>query len=91
VDWGRTRTFDRVEVSFTTGGPHSLPAAIGVEVGDGERFVPVTGAAVAWADASDRPTVITFDAVRGSRLRLTLTSGRPGEAQGAVRISRLEA
>ncbi|MEV4230137.1 glycoside hydrolase family 2 TIM barrel-domain containing protein [Streptomyces bobili] len=91
VDWGRTRSFDRVEVSFTTGGVHSLPAAIGVEIGDGERYVPVTGAAVTWADASDRPTVITFDAVRGSRLRLTLTSGRPGEVQGAVRISRLEA
>ncbi|MET9504437.1 glycoside hydrolase family 2 TIM barrel-domain containing protein [Streptomyces sp. NPDC006622] len=91
VDWGRTRTFDRVEVSFTTGGAHSLPAAIVVEVGDGERFTPVTGAAVAWADASDRPTVITFDAVRGSRLRLNLTSSHPGEVRGSIRISKLEA
>ncbi|OQD53481.1 hypothetical protein BM536_029050 [Streptomyces phaeoluteigriseus] len=88
-----------MEVSFTTAAAHSLPAAILVEVGDGERWAPVTGAAVAWADTSDRPAVVTFDAsavvtfdaVRGSRPRLTLTSSRPGEVQGAVRISRLEA
>ncbi|MFI9543949.1 glycoside hydrolase family 2 TIM barrel-domain containing protein [Streptomyces sp. NPDC052016] len=91
VDWGRTRTFDRVEVSFTVGGAHSLPAAVEVAVWDGRRYTPVTGAAVDWADASDEPTVVTFDAVRGSRLRLTLTSAHPGEVRGAVRISRLEA
>ncbi|MFI6034933.1 glycoside hydrolase family 2 TIM barrel-domain containing protein [Streptomyces sp. NPDC051315] len=91
VDWGRTRTLDRVEVSFTVGDTHSLPAAVEVAVWDGERYAPVTGAAVDWAEASDEPTVITFDAVRGSRLRLTLTSGHPGEVRGALRISRLEA
>ncbi|WP_425247430.1 glycoside hydrolase family 2 TIM barrel-domain containing protein [Streptomyces sp. NEAU-NA10] len=91
VDWGRTRTFDRVEVTFTVDATHSLPGAVEVAVWDGERYRPVTGAAVDWADASDQPTVITFDAVRGSRLRLTLTSSRPGEVQGAVRIGKLEA
>jgi beta-galactosidase len=91
VDWGRTRTFDRVEVSFTLSATHSLPAAVEAAVWDGERYAPVTGAAVDWAKASDEPTVITFDAVRGSRLRLTLTSAHPGEAQGAVRISKLVA
>ncbi|MFF8970080.1 glycoside hydrolase family 2 TIM barrel-domain containing protein [Streptomyces sp. NPDC014995] len=91
VDWGRTRTVDRVEVSFTVGATHSLPASVEVAVWDGKRYAPVTGAAVDWAEASDEPTVITFDAVRGSRLRLTLTSSHPGEARGALRISRLEA
>ena len=57
---------------------------------DGERYVPVTGAAVEWAAASDAPTLVTFDPVRGSRLRLTLTSAAPGTTRGAVRISRLE-
>jgi beta-galactosidase len=90
VDFGRARTFDRVEVSFTLGATHSLPASVEAEVWDGRRYVPVKGAAVDWATASDEPTVITFDAVRGSRLRLTLTSGHPGEVQGAVRISKLE-
>jgi beta-galactosidase len=90
VDFGRTRTFDRAEVSFTLTATHSLPAAVDVEVWDGRAYVPVRGAAVDWADVSDEPTVITFDAVRGSRLRLTLTSAHPGERRGAVRISRLE-
>jgi hypothetical protein len=91
VDWGRPRSFDRVEVSFTVDATHSLPAAVAVAVWDGGGWAPVEGAAVDWATASDSPTVVTFDAVRGSRLRLTLTSSRPGVAQGAVRISKLEA
>jgi beta-galactosidase len=91
VDWGRPRDFDRVAVSFTVDATHSLPASVEVEVWDGERYVPVTGAVVDRATASDAPTVVTFDPVRGSRLRLTLTSGAPGEVRGAVRISGLEA
>ncbi|TPQ22751.1 glycoside hydrolase family 2 TIM barrel-domain containing protein [Streptomyces sporangiiformans] len=90
VAWGRTRTVDRVEVSFTVDATHTLPATVEVAYWDGHRYRPVRGAAVDWATASDAPTVITFDAVRGSRLRLTLTSRHPGEARGAQRISRLE-
>ncbi|WP_405608715.1 glycoside hydrolase family 2 TIM barrel-domain containing protein [Streptomyces sp. NBC_00076] len=90
VDFGRTRTFDRAEVSFTLSETHSLPAAVEAEVWDGGAYVPVKGAVVDWATASDAPTVITFDAVRGSRLRLRLNSAHPGEARGAVRVSRLE-
>lgn len=91
VDYGRARTFDRVEVSFTVDATHSLPASVEVAVWNGHRYVPVTGAAVDWATATDAPTIITFAAERGSRLRLTLTSAHPGEAAGAVRISKLEA
>ncbi|GGS42967.1 glycoside hydrolase family 2 TIM barrel-domain containing protein [Streptomyces griseoviridis] len=91
VDYGRTRRFDRVEVSFTTDAAHTLPAAVRAEVWNGRAWRPVEGARTDWATASGRPTVLTFDAVRGSRLRLTLTSAHPGEARGAVRISRLEA
>jgi beta-galactosidase len=90
VDWGRARSFDRVEVSFTVDATHTAPASVEVSVGDGRRYRPVTGAAVDWATASDAPTVITFDTVRGSRLRLLFTSAHPGAANGAVRVSRLE-
>ncbi|WP_210587208.1 glycoside hydrolase family 2 TIM barrel-domain containing protein [Streptomyces sp. GESEQ-35] len=90
VDWGRARTLDRVEVSFTVDTAHSLPASVEVAVWDGRRYAPVDGEAVDWAAASDEPTVITFDAVRGSRLRLTMISRYPGESRGSVRISRLE-
>ncbi|MET7689369.1 glycoside hydrolase family 2 TIM barrel-domain containing protein [Streptomyces sp. NPDC005483] len=90
VDFGRARTFDRAEVSFTLSATHSLPASVEAAVWDGKRFAPVEGASVAWATASGEPTVITFGAVRGSRLRLTLTSAYPGETRGAVRITKLE-
>ncbi|KPI22206.1 Beta-galactosidase [Actinobacteria bacterium OK074] len=91
VDFGRGRSFDRVEVSFTVDATHSLPASVAVSAWDGGRWTPVTGAVVDWADGSDAPTVITFDPVRGSRLRLDLTSAHPGAANGAQRIVRLDA
>ncbi|MEW2398817.1 glycoside hydrolase family 2 TIM barrel-domain containing protein [Streptomyces sp. NPDC046862] len=90
VDWGRPRTVDRVEVSFTVGAAHTLPASVEVSVWDGRRYVPVEGVKTEWATESDASTVITFDAVRGTRLRLLMTSAHPGDAKGAVRISRLE-
>ncbi|WP_327726480.1 DUF4982 domain-containing protein [Streptomyces sp. NBC_00487] len=90
VDWGRAGTVDRVEASFTVDAGHTLPEAVGVEVWDGERYVPAEGVKTDWATTSDAPTVITFAPLRGSRIRLTLTSRHPGEARGAVRISRLD-
>ncbi|MDX3710866.1 glycoside hydrolase family 2 TIM barrel-domain containing protein [Streptomyces europaeiscabiei] len=90
VDWGRPGTVDRVEVSFTVDAGHTLPEAVGVEVWDGSRYVPAEGAKADWATTSDAPTAITFAPLRGTRVRLTLTSRHPGEARGAVRISRLD-
>ncbi|MGW4910516.1 glycoside hydrolase family 2 TIM barrel-domain containing protein [Streptomyces sp. NPDC004270] len=90
VDFGRTRAFDRVDVSFTVDAAHTLPASVEVAVWDGRAYRAVEGTTVDWAGASDTPTVITFTRVRGSRLRLTLTSAHPGETSGAVRISRLD-
>ncbi|MFJ5997195.1 glycoside hydrolase family 2 TIM barrel-domain containing protein [Streptomyces sp. NPDC092370] len=90
VDHGRTRRFDRVDVSFTVDATHSLPTAIGVQVWDGRAWQSARNTEIGWATASDTPTVITFEAVRGSRIRLTLTSRHPGEPRGAIRITRLE-
>ncbi|WP_328551963.1 glycoside hydrolase family 2 TIM barrel-domain containing protein [Streptomyces sp. NBC_00358] len=90
VAWARPRRVDRVEVSFTVDATHARPASAEVSVWDGERYAPVRGAVVDWATTSDAPTVITFEAVRGSRLRLVLASGHPGAADGGLRISRLE-
>jgi beta-galactosidase len=91
VDYGRTRRFDRVEVSFTTDAGHTLPAEVRVEVFTGRAWRPAEGVRTDWATASDEPTVIAFEAVRGSRIRLTLTSRYPGEPRGAIRVSRLAA
>ncbi|MGW0841920.1 glycoside hydrolase family 2 TIM barrel-domain containing protein [Streptomyces sp. NPDC002787] len=90
VDWGRPGTVDRVEVSFTVDAGHTLPEAVAVEVWNGRRYVPTEGTQVDWATASDAPTVIAFTPVRGSRVRLRMTSRHPGEARGALRISRLD-
>ncbi|MEV5452628.1 glycoside hydrolase family 2 TIM barrel-domain containing protein [Streptomyces sp. NPDC052535] len=90
VDHGRTRGYDRVEVSFTVDDGHSLPAAVEVAVWDGRAWRAAKGARTGWATASDAPTVITFDRLRGSRIRLTFTSRHPGEPRGAIRVSRLE-
>ncbi|QKW59420.1 DUF4982 domain-containing protein [Streptomyces sp. NA03103] len=90
VDHGRTRGYDRVEVSFTVDDGHSLPAAVEVAVWDGRAWRAAKGTRTGWATASDAPTVITFDRLRGSRIRLTFTSRHPGEPRGAIRVSRLE-
>ncbi|MGC0387026.1 glycoside hydrolase family 2 TIM barrel-domain containing protein [Streptomyces sp. SAI-129] len=91
VDHGRTRTYDRVEVSFTVDNGHSLPAAVEVTVWDGRAWRAAEEVRTEWATASDAPTVLAFRPLRGSRIRLTLTSRHPGEARGAIRVSRLEA
>ncbi|MER7056465.1 glycoside hydrolase family 2 TIM barrel-domain containing protein [Streptomyces sp. NPDC000351] len=91
VDHGRRRTYDRIEVSFTVDATHSLPATVEVAVWDGRAWRAAKGARTDWAAQSDAPTVITFDPVRGSRVRLTLTGRHPDEVEGAVRVSRLEA
>ncbi|MZF90985.1 glycoside hydrolase family 2 TIM barrel-domain containing protein [Streptomyces sp. SID5643] len=91
VDHGRTRGFHRVDVSFTVDATHSLPATIEVAVWDGRAWQPARDAGISWAAASDAPTAITFAPLRGSRIRLTLTSRHPDEARGAIRISRIDA
>jgi beta-galactosidase len=90
VDHGRTRGFDRVDVSFTVDATHSLPATIEVAVWDGRAWQAARDTEIGWAAASDTPTAITFRPLRGSRIRLTLTSRHPDEARGAIRISRLD-
>jgi beta-galactosidase len=88
--WAQEREIGRVEVSFTVDAKHSLPASVDVSVWDGNRFVAVRDADIDWAAASGEPTVITFDAVHGNRLRLDLTSRRPGEPAGAFGIVALD-
>lgn len=90
VTWQAPRSFDSVKVSFTVDAAHSLPASVTVSYWDGSRFVAARNQSVTWATASDDPTVISFDKVTASRLRLDLTSAHPGAPDGAQRISTLE-
>ncbi|MER6166948.1 hypothetical protein ABT188_20700 [Streptomyces violaceorubidus] len=70
---------------------HSLPARVEVAVRDGRAWRAATDVRTDWATVSDAPTVVGFRPLRGSRVRLTPTSRHPGEARGAIRVSRLEA
>ncbi|WP_306316504.1 MULTISPECIES: glycoside hydrolase family 2 TIM barrel-domain containing protein [unclassified Streptomyces] len=90
VEWAEVRTVGRVEASFTVDARHSLPAKITVAAWDGEAYADVPDVDIAWSGTSGSPTVITFDAVRTTRIRLTLTSRKPGAVEGAVGISALE-
>jgi beta-galactosidase len=77
--------------TFTTGGPLSLPASIAVTYWNGREFVPVRHLKITWATASNQPTTITFDPVRTSQIRLTMTSPSPGTAAGFLQIAELQA
>ncbi|MFJ8822829.1 glycoside hydrolase family 2 TIM barrel-domain containing protein [Streptomyces sp. NPDC102467] len=90
VEWEEEREIGRVEVSFTVDARHALPESVAVSVWNGKRYVPVPDADIDWAAESGEPTLVTFDAVRGSRLRLDLVSGQPGTAKGAFGISALD-
>lgn len=90
VDFGRAKNVGRAEVSFTVDATHSLPKAVEVAVWDGAKYVPANGVSVSWATASDAPSVVTFGQLKGTRVKLTFVSAHPGEARGAVRVSRLD-
>jgi beta-galactosidase len=89
VTWAAPLTFGTVEVSFTLDATHTLPASVAVSYWDGDRFAAVRNQAVTWATTSDAPTVIAFDQVTGSGIRLDLTSAHPGAVDGAQRITTL--
>ncbi|MEV3858771.1 sugar-binding domain-containing protein [Streptomyces sp. NPDC050095] len=92
VAWEQDRAVGRIEVSFTVDAKHSLPKTVEVATWDGERYVAVPADAldIAWASGSGTPTVLTFDAVRTRKVRLTMTSGSPGTAEGALGIVALD-
>jgi beta-galactosidase len=89
VAWAAPRSIGSVTVAFTVDATHSLPATVTVSHWDGDRFVPARDQAVSWASASGGPTVITFARLHTDRIRLDLTSARPGSADGAQRITAL--
>jgi beta-galactosidase len=90
VAWPTARTVGAVTVNFTTSTTLALPATIEVTYRDGRRFRPVGNPHVTMATGSDQPTTVTFDAVRTSEIRLTMTSPTPDTSAGFLRISALQ-
>ncbi|WP_095984947.1 glycoside hydrolase family 2 TIM barrel-domain containing protein [Cystobacter fuscus] len=90
LKWPQARSLDSVTAWFTTGAKRVLPASLVVTYWDGKGYVPVSHPSISWASASNQPTVISFDPVQTTELRLEMTSPAPGSATGFLQISELE-
>jgi beta-galactosidase len=90
VSWPGPQSFGSVQASFTTSAALALPASLTVSYWNGRRFVPVKDLTIEWATASNQPTILTFDPVRASQVRLEMTSPAPGTAAGFLQIAELQ-
>jgi beta-galactosidase len=90
VGWPAATSVSSVRAAFTVDATHAFPADIGVRFWDGTRWVAVSNPHVEPGAASGEPTVITFDPVSTTRLRLDLTSAHPKAPNGFLAISELE-
>ena len=86
----RRESVSSVRAAFTIDATHALPADIGVRYWDGSGWAAVSNPHVAPATASGQPTVVSFDPVSTTRLRLDLTSAHPKAGDGFLAISELE-
>ncbi|WP_030607354.1 glycoside hydrolase family 2 TIM barrel-domain containing protein [Streptomyces sclerotialus] len=92
VAWSRRREVSGLDVSFTTDdATYALPASLTVSYWEGREYVPADRVRIDWAEASETPTRVTFDAVRTTRIRLDLASRHPGKENGFLRIVGLSA
>jgi beta-galactosidase len=90
VAWSGAQPVSSVRAAFTIDATHALPADIGVRYWDGARWAAASNPHVQLATASGQPTVVTFDPVSTTRLRLDLTSAHPKAGDGFLAISELE-
>ena len=90
VSWPTQQTFGELRAHFTTSSSRALPASVEVTYWDGDSWAPVRGLQVAWATASNTPTVITFDRVSTSAVRVDMTSPAPGTNTGFLQITELQ-
>jgi beta-galactosidase len=89
--WNTPQAIEALVAYFRLAPGRTFPAAISVEVWDGQSFVPAAGQSVTWAERSEQPTTITFDQVSTTEVRLVMTSAAPGTPEGFVQISEVQA
>jgi beta-galactosidase len=90
VSWPGRQDFSSITAYFTLSSTLSLPASVSVAYWDGHDFVPVKNLQATLATASGQPSTFTFDPVRSSQVRLTMTSPTPGTGAGFLRIAELQ-
>lgn len=91
LSWPTPRTLSTVTATFVTGASLALPATLVVSHLTDRGWQPVTNQKITWATASGQPTTVTFDAVRTTEIRVTMTSPTPVTASGFLSISQLAA
>ncbi|MGH3168085.1 MAG: hypothetical protein ACRDN0_19655, partial [Trebonia sp.] len=91
LTWSATRAIGQLAAYFTTGGPLALPATAEVSYWNGHALVPVGHLAIGWATASNELTTFSFDQVRTTSIRITMTSPAPGTGAGFLQIAELQA
>jgi len=90
VAWPAAQHVSSAKAWFTVDARHAQPATVEVSWWDGARWRPVSGLHVALAGASNEPSTIAFDPVTTPRLKVEMTSRRPGAADGAIQIAELQ-
>lgn len=87
IVWPNPQKVDNLNVYFTIS---SMPSSIAVSYWNGESFVPVNNPNIVWATESNQATIVTFDPVATTQLRLDMTSKFPGIMNGFLQITELE-
>lgn len=90
VTWEEPQTIESLVAYFAVIGAKTLPAKLTVTHWDGTDFVSVERQTIDWALETNEATVITFDPVSTTSLRIEMTSPSPGEAEGFVQLAELE-
>lgn len=85
ISWPEARRVEAVELTFTVDPAHAVPASVAVSFWDGTRFAPVR------EQRGDPAPVtrITFEPVTTDRLKIALTSAKPGSEEGFLGVSGL--
>jgi beta-galactosidase len=90
VSWPAQQTFGEIRPHFTISTSGAQPASVEVSYWDGDSWEPVSELDITWAAGSNLPTVIAFDPVSTTGVRLDMTSAAPRTTSGFLQISELE-
>jgi beta-galactosidase len=87
INWPNPQIVDNLNIYFTES---NMPQSIKISYWNGSSFVQVNDADITWATEMDQATIVTFDPVATTQLRLDMTSKSPGTVNGFLRIMELE-
>jgi beta-galactosidase len=89
VSWPQPRPVSGAIVWFGVDGKHAVPASVTAEYWDGQRWREIPDATLRRSSSPDEPSRVGCSQVLTSGIRLTMTSARPQQADGFIRIVEL--